>query len=306
MITVAEKLVLENLLENAELKGSYDFFRDIVHIEDCLKEAGFECEVLAGKHVSNESDLQNQNRIYKKQGSEIALVIVDNPKNNVYYPVLLDREIYDRKLKGKTIFINHSSKKTEQGARANVKVKINGENKNIKLHRYVLDQEFSVDKDVDHITHSLNSCLVSDLRVCSTTENFRNKRFRSHIVPNHCKFTVRVQVDSLEKELLKEDLEDLGFEFTGIDTKDGNVYLCKSPEFSGKQSMLYYLNKIENKFFESFRYNPLLDYSNPVSSYLYILSKIEALSKDDLTRYNKAILEKLYGKFIFEYYEIAA
>ena len=303
-MSIIESIVTKQLQDYRTcLKEKKNYFREC-NYPSLLKGLGFTETVIEGKKANNMEET-NKNWVYEKEDSDIVLVIVDAPYRGIYQPILLDKEVYEEKIKGNTIYINSSNKKALQGNRPTVKVRKDGKLKNIKLHRLVLDREFDSEDDIDHISHCMCDCLRSDLRVVTHKQNMMNRAFRTQVsmTKDGYKMKTWVSIDTEEKAKYKEELESKGFEFERK-SLDDNVFLLKSPRMG--KGFYKMINEIEDKFFGEYRYNPLEDYSYPVATNWLIHYHLGMLSKELMNELQKELLLQRNRLETIRYYQLVA
>jgi len=91
------------------------------------------------------------------------------------YRVLIDEEDYEKVMKYKW-YINKCKIERYSLYYFYANTYINGKRKDIRLHRYLMDCVPNDGKIVDHKDGNTLDCRKSNLRICSLTENNRNRR----------------------------------------------------------------------------------------------------------------------------------
>lgn len=250
----------------------------IAKVADLLEESGCTIVQRSRRGITN--------LFYYKEGGDYVYGLIYKEKGNILYYTLMDYSTYKDIIEPDESIILNWIKRTMRDYKIVLR---NHEYVNVPLHRLAIDCE---GRQVDHKTH--NACInIKDyLAACSNKENSINKKFYCKVDKKSKSFSAPASiVDSVSRISLCNN----GF-------KPNGGRLC-SPEYGTKAELYAALDAFEAKYLGSFRYNPLVDFSN--TWYALVIQKmLGGISDTDLYEYNRVYMINNHAK-IAEYYQLA-
>lgn len=310
---------MEKLLSNldAEWKANKELGL-ITSVADSLVKDGFNARILSDKKnglLTTNTELVNV---------EDTFEIVFNKKDSMYSYIIIKGEGKIRECKNlqgiiidadslglignRRVFLNN---KGDKEPRAHIKVC----GHSIKLHRFLLDAKNN--KEVDHITHRSHIVIKEMLRKCTAEQNSINKLPKKPKVNlENRTFTVeRIKPTAEDIKAIREAGHTIDIVPNDARGIESSVYSISSKVFDNEVDLYEEFNKLENKFFGQFRYNPIYafkdveiygvkKFSGLIWTYLYMQVKLLGLDEDEFIRLRKAFLKE-YCPDMCDYYGIS-
>lgn len=248
--------------------------QQIEKFADMLEEQGFQTDIVKSRQGI-------RNFIYHASGSSAVFVVIYKPKQDELYYTLIDKEVYERELKGTNRVLNYT--KRHDGS---YKIIFAEDDTNKSLHHLVISCE---DKEIDHI--AVNKCINTKemLRRVSAAQNSMNHKFYSRVSLENLQFKIK---DCSQNDNQRKSLIQAGFKL------EGDYFI--SPIYSSEKELFEAVNKVEKFLLGVYRYNPLIDFSETWYAYAFY-KLLGACSMDEVKHYNVDFMKRKHPN-IAKYY----
>ena len=239
--------------------------QQIERLADMLEEQGFQTDIVKSRQGI-------RNFIYYAPNSSAVFVVIYKPRQNELYYTVLDREVYERELKGTGRVLNYAIRHD-----GSYKIVFAEDDTNKSVHRFVIPCK---DKEIDHI--GVNKCLNTRelLRPVSAAQNSMNHKFYSRVSLENLQFKIKncSQTDNQRKSLVQA-----GFKL------EGDYFI--SPTYNSEKELFKAVNKVEKFLLGEYRYNPLVDFSETWYAYAFY-KMLGDCSMYDVKRYNADFMRR--------------
>ena len=295
-----------NCLETSySTNGELGLIKDIA---DSLWNAGFTAELIfdsgTRKHITDLNGLFQQKRfrvVFSREGCAYTFVFIKKDKH--FQGCLIDADAL-------TVSGSHSLGLTKSKKRdVDFRPYFDDASGRHKLHKEYMGV---TDKDiqVDHITRRGAICIKEMLRVCTAEQNSRNKIPSENNINLQKKYftltgliiTDKDDITALESEGYKL-VNRVNCNFTLEHESSTDRYNLVSPKFSSVKELYQELNRIENKYYGQYRYNPIyafddveicggVSFDGVIWTYLYMQVKLLGLNEDEFVALRKEFLKE--------------
>lgn len=270
------------------------FWKEWRTITNQLLENGFQCEQTKGYAKKGKT---NMNIVYFKEGFPYVFVLIFTSSEKNVFPLVIDYDTYFEKVQMRNISIMAHHHRPV----------IAIDKKIYKLHKFVMDMENDDSKEVDHITHSSNICCKKLMRVCDRVHNRYNKKVYMTIDFDDMEFTGLFEAKTEEqKAFLNNLMHKANIEVEPYySTESDDLYRITAYEYETDEEMIKDIKKIEKKFMQDYRYDPLLDATHPISQYLMISYLFNLISKEEFEEGQKYFMQETNENLVLDLYDIA-
>lgn len=250
--------------------------QQIEKVADMLEEQGFQTDIIKSRQGI-------RNFIYHSPSSSAVFVVIYKPRKNEIYYTIIDREVYERELRGTNRVLNYAIRHD-----GSYKIVFAEDDTNKSVHRLVMPCD---EKEIDHI--AVNKCINTKemLRPVLAVQNSMNRKFYSRVSLDRMQFKIK---NCSQNANQRKSLIQAGFKL------EGDYFI--SPIYDSEKELFEAVNKVEKFLLGEYRYNPLVDFSETWFAYA-IYKLLGICSMDDVKQFNAGFMRRHHPN-IAKYYQL--